>query len=982
MPFMSLISQSDAKVSIVFANHSLAGRHHVTGCCVLFCCLLSAIQCMAAPGPISEDVNCANASTEPIANLNELKSKGGGIEPTIEFIEFKVLADGVDIDGWTLCLSSDPSKETCIDVGVGEGEWYDDDATSAPDGIDDSGPRSDTTFDTPTWLVYGTKNIKANEGEVILFNGSGEVMDYIRYSNRSGICTNDNKRWDVMPNAGDGHDCSVCVEDRDPSQKDFARTEPDGTGDWSNNGDATSEGASNDLPVVEEIDTYQIIHDGSASTCFREPIEITVLNNAGNPFTSYSNTVDVSTSVSHGNWFVDDGTGFSADPGQGTLTDIAGDDDGAAIYQFDGTDNGTVTLYLENTHADDLTITVAEQSGTATDTSSQLQFRNNAFVIAPTSCTGVSCPTVNTEVVAGRDHGFQIDMVRRDPTSGDCGNASGYLGSKDLKAWIARDISDPTGAGPTIGASGILPTSPPGANNLTVTFSAGTAGVQLSTTDVGKYVLNLRDDSRSFATGVDIDGSTSMLTVRPFALAFTSINDPAGPTANPGVNTPTGAIFTSAGTDFEVTVGAYLWSSADDVDNNGIADTGINVTDNGLTPSYQWDTVVTATAPFTPATGVLGTINGGFINLTDFTSGSFANTINYTEAGSMTLRADATGYLNTAGIDLSGDTTADGSNGVVGRFTPFDFNVTLDTAPVFTPACTSDTQPFTYMDQPFNYATAPAVTITARNASGNTTQNYDGTFWRLANFVETYAHVVGDPLTGGVTLDYVVAGHNAIDCSGDTCNGTFQTTFSGPFVYARSTTAIGPFDGVVDISFSVTDADGVSYAANPFIINDIEFSGSNNEQRWGRLVVGEEPGSPQIVLNVELTAEYYDGTSFVQNGDDDCTSLTLSSHVDLTSIDSGTQDGDQAMIIGAGTTSITSGNPVLANGSHWFAFSAPGIDNVGFVKIEIDLTAANMGWLMFDWDDDASFDNHPVGRATFGIISRPKELIYTREPWN
>ena len=120
---------------------------------------------------------------------------------------------------------------------------------------------------------------------------------------------------------------------------------------------------------------------------------------------------------------------------------------------------------------------------------------------------------------------------------------------------------------------------------------------------------------------------------------------------------------------------------------------------------------------------------------------------------------------------------------------------------------------------------------------------------------------------------------------------------------------------------------------------------------------------------------------YILNSDDNCTAFTLATHVDLSSMASGTQGGDQPMVIGSGTTSVTSGNPTLVNGSAMFTFTAPGADNKGIVDIEADLTAANMGMLLSDWDGDGNFDNHPAGRATFGIISRPKELIYSREPW-
>ena len=65
-----------------------------------------------------------------------------------------------------------------------------------------------------------------------------------------------------------------------------------------------------------------------------------------------------------------------------------------------------------------------------------------------------------------------------------------------------------------------------------------------------------------------------------------------------------------------------------------------------------------------------------------------------------------------------------------------------------------------------------------------------------------------------------------------------------------------------------------------------------------------------------------------------------------------------------------------------------------FADITVDLTNSpgiGMEYLMFDWDgedqpegspDGYIYDDNPTGRATFGIISRPKQVIYTREPWN
>ena len=61
--------------------------------------------------------------------------------------------------------------------------------------------------------------------------------------------------------------------------------------------------------------------------------------------------------------------------------------------------------------------------------------------------------------------------------------------------------------------------------------------------------------------------------------------------------------------------------------------------------------------------------------------------------------------------NVTGTTT-----GNVGRFFPDHFAVTRN-SPTFNPACTAGS--FTYVGQPFAYATAPVLTVTARNASGN-----------------------------------------------------------------------------------------------------------------------------------------------------------------------------------------------------------------------------------------------------------------------
>ena len=93
--------------------------------------------------------------------------------------------------------------------------------------------------------------------------------------------------------------------------------------------------------------------------------------------------------------------------------------------------------------------------------------------------------------------------------TGDCAIATGYAGNKNLKSWLTLDAAHPAGAtAPAIGAVS-LPNAAPGANNLILNFTAGVATFNMSSTDVGKYGLNLRDDTSGFI----VDQNNNPLTI-------------------------------------------------------------------------------------------------------------------------------------------------------------------------------------------------------------------------------------------------------------------------------------------------------------------------------------------------------------------------------------------------------------------------------------------------------------------------------------
>ncbi len=712
------------------------------------------------------------------------------------------------------------------------------------------------------------------------------------------------------------------------------------------------------------LDHFAIdVGGGSASTCTPHSITITAEDAANNVVTGYAGTVSLGTSSGHGDWSV-----VTA----GGVLDNGAADDGAATYGFASADSGSVVLALGNAHADDLAVTVQDAGAGVSSVSATVSFRDDAFVITPTDALG-------TEIAAGRGHGFEAALWRRDPGTGLCAVATDYAGNQNLKAWLTRDADDPGGAAPGIAGVG-LPDSVPAAPNVALDFTAGTAAFTLSTADVGKYALNLRDDTSGFAQDAagnprPIDGSSAVLTARPFGLALSGIQ--AGATPNPGADTPGGGVFTSAGSDFSATVAGVLWQAADDADDDGAPDAGADLSDNAAAPSYDWATTLAAAAPFEPATGVLGTLANGTLAQGAFAGGAAtASTLRYSEVGSFTLEVGAADFLNTAGVNVSG------TGVVVGRFTPFEFGVGLN-APQFGTACGT----FTYAGQPFVYATAPVITVTARNRTGGVTQNYTGAWWKItdaklaADGNKTYAAA-----TGTLDLGLLPAPDPVI---ADTGGGTGTLTFGagGGLGFVRGA-PVAPFDAEVSLSLDVVDEDDVVHAANPVRFGDaspgngIAFS-NGKDVRWGRLALQNAHGSERLALALPARAQYFDGAGFATNTDDNCSGFSPAGELVLSNdIEANEIDGDIA--IAASSTAASVGSDPFAGGDANLTFSAPGAGETGFTDVTVDLApgAADLPWLQFDWDGDGSHDDNPTARATFGVFQGSDVVIHVREPWN
>jgi hypothetical protein len=368
----------------------------------------------------------------------------------------------------------------------------------------------------------------------------------------------------------------------------------------------------------------------------------------------------------------------------------------------------------------------------------------------------------------------------------------------------------------------------------------------------------------------------------------------------------------------------------------------------------------------------------------------------YDEVGSFNLQLVDSTF---AAVDSTDGTPADCSAAgryvcsaavSVGRFVPDHFAVALN-SPVFATACAGGS--FTYVGQSFGYTVQPVVTLQAQDATNAPTTLYTGAWWRVTGASLTgkaYSAAAGTLDASGVTgVDPVIADAGA---------GSGALTFSSGtgLLFSRSSPS-APFDAEVSLSINVADADNVAHGSNPVRFgqatagNGIAFN-NGKQMRFGRLWVASNRGSQLVPLMLNLELQHWNGTAFVTNTGDTCTTLAAGS----------IEMKDYTQALGACETSLTVS--AFTGGRATARLSRPGGANTGSVTLVPHLeqtvtgspqtciggtlqavTGANRLYLEGKWDttDEAAdgllFDDSPAGRATFGVYPGAREVIQIRE---
>ncbi|MDP3141755.1 MAG: hypothetical protein Q8M52_08785 [Methylotenera sp.] len=508
---------------------------------------------------------------------------------------------------------------------------------------------------------------------------------------------------------------------------------------------------------------------------------------------------------------------------------------------------------------------------------------------------------------------FNFDVVAR---KADGTIATTYASDADKPVTV--ELVD--GSGATVCASRMVLN--PAVTSQALTFTKANQPTEQGRKSISFTVPNAYRDVRcrvTDTTTTTIKGcSSDDFAIRPSDFTVSSINANADAT---GANT-TATPKLAAGSNFSLTATTGL--------------TGYNGTPSIDTSKLAAHSGAIQTGSFTGSFGVAsaGTATGAAFN--------------YDEVGYFRFNANGvyddtfTAIDSAAGDCASGFTTSGGkyacnfgnvsATNYFGRFTPDHFDT------VVTQGCS--TGGFTYSAQPFN------TQITARNLSGDRTQNYNG----VSSFSKTITLSDANAVAGSLSPSSVAASAFVAGIANATPAFSFSLAKTAP----------------ATIKLHAIDLDNVASTTTEGTANI----------RSGRLSLKNAYGSELLPLPIPVEAQYWNGTSYIRNQQDSCTSIPASSIA---------MDNYRNNLSACETQlGYSSGTGAFVNGvSRNLRLTKPGAGNNGSVDLTLNLNSASGSTCTSATASTATaagiswFGNNPVSRATFGIYKTP--IIYLRE---
>ena len=680
--------------------------------------------------------------------------------------------------------------------------------------------------------------------------------------------------------------------------------------------------------VPAPLDHIRIEHDGAGLTCAPETVTIKACADVtcSTLYSSGSTTVTLS------------GAGWATNP---------------------ITFTGSTTASLSITAPSTATLGTSAVSPAPSGASPQCYVgatANCSLVFADTGFLFSAMPTQTAGVTSGS---LTIQAVKKADNSTACTGV--FTGSVVLN--LASQCINPStcnGKQVTINATAIANNPASGIASYTpVTLNFGassTATFTLNYPDVGNMSLSAR---YALGGGNFMTGASNTFVVKPFGFSVSGIQRTSDSFANPAAGSAAGPKFIHAGEAFTATVTVIAQGGAA-APNYGreTAPEGVLLTPNIVLPAAGINPALTN-----------GTIAGG-----SFVNGVATPTnLAWGEVGIITLTPSVGDGDYLGAGNVTGTVT-----GNVGRFVPHHFAALGDVSA----GCVSGA--FTYMAQNFTLAKAGSSPLTgemleARNLGDTTTVNYTGAF------------ALGTVSFGLENNDHGTDLSTRLTAPGSWLSGVYSlTSTNAMFARPASTTpdaTWGVFDqleiGITAADADVTTTPRVSGAdMHPAAVGcgagctykKITAVGGT-KMRYGRARLSNAHGSDLLALPVPLKTQYYNGTGFVTNSSDSCTTFTIPvsgspcttaactwGDLTLTKV---TMDADK--------TNVTISNNPLASGFSQFSLSAPLPTGT---RGALDLTLNVPAWLEYNW---TGVVGDPKSRVTFGLHRKADQFIYQRE---
>jgi hypothetical protein len=277
-------------------------------------------------------------------------------------------------------------------------------------------------------------------------------------------------------------------------------------------------------------------------------------------------------------------------------------------------------------------------------------------------------------------------------------------------------------------------------------------------------------------------------------------------------------------------------------------------------------------------------------------------------------------------------------------------------------------------------------TLIAQSENGSTTQNYITSDTPSQNFAKFDPTVSGNPIGFGAVDASTPPTYltSRIDTS-ENASGSFNVGVAdivAPIRITRGTSPDGPYSEL-NIGVAPIDIDGVTIGTydldtDSTLGNDHDLI-DVTEVRFGRLKMQNAYGSELLALPIPLEAQYWNGTSYIRNQVDSCTSIPASSIA---------MGNYKKNLTGSPTCETqlgyASGSGALTNGvSKFLRLTKPGAGNNGSVDLTLNLNTASGNTCNTASPSSATAEGiswlgaNPVSRATFGIYKTP--IIYLRE---